>query len=286
MADFPAVALHFMSLFVTSLASGSNGNCYYIGNATEAILVDVGITCLEVERRMKRLGLSMQKLRAVFISHEHADHIRGISVLTKKYGIPAYITQPTLRKGGLRIEKELINSFEAYKQINIGSLSVTPFPKLHDASDPFSFIVHCNEVKVGIFTDIGTPCDHVINHFKQCHAAFLEANYDEEMLENGNYPYYLKTRIRGGHGHLSNRQALALFQQHRPSYMSHLFLAHLSKNNNCPKLVNELFHQHANGVNIIIASRFEETPVYHIEISAGVNKKRVYTSVSQLQFSF
>ena len=119
-------------------------------------------------------------------------------------------------------------------------------------------------MNVGIFTDIGFPCKHVINHFKKCHAAFLESNYDEEMLDTGSYPYYLKTRIRGGMGHLSNIQALELFNTHRPSYMSHLFLSHLSKNNNCPKLVEQLFNAHAGETYVEVASRYHQTQVFHI----------------------
>jgi len=117
---------------------------------------------------------------------------------------------------------------------------------------------------VGVFTDIGVVCDRLIRYFSQCHAAFLEANYDDEMLDNGEYPYHLKRRIRSGKGHLSNKQALALFTTHRPSHMTHLLLSHLSHNNNNPQLVKELFTACADGINIIVASRFEETPVYHI----------------------
>ena len=105
---------------------------------------------------------------------------------------------------------------------------------------------------------------NLIKHFSQCHAAFLEANYDEEMLDKGRYPYFLKNRIRGGNGHLSNKQALELFLAHKPAYMSHLFLSHLSKDNNCPDLVHNLFQSHANGIEIIVASRLQETAVYHI----------------------
>src|SRR5215207_9243934 len=231
-----------MSLFIASLNSGSNGNCYYVGNEKEAILVDAGISCREIEKRMRRLGLSMQKVKAVFISHEHTDHIRGLPVISKKYALPVYITADTLRYGRLFLDKHLIRHFREYERITIGELTVVPFPKHHDAADPFSFTVHCREIKVGVFTDIGVPCQHLVNQFQQCHAAFLEANYDEEMLENGSYPYYLKKRIRGGKGHLSNRQALELFLAHKPSFMNHLVLAHLSKNNNCPDLVKDLFH--------------------------------------------
>jgi len=253
-----------MSLFITSLNSGSNGNCYYIGNEQEAILVDAGISCRETEKRMKRLGLSMEKVKAIFVSHEHGDHITGITVLAKKYGLPVYITAETLTHGRLHLEKHLAISFEAHTPVSIGGLSITPFPKFHDASDPHSFIVSSNSVQVGIFTDIGAACEQVIHYFSQCHAAFLEANYDEEMLEKGGYPYHLKNRIRGGMGHLSNSQALELFKNHRPSFMSHLFLSHLSKNNNHPELVQSIFDPHAGNTEIIVATRYKETAVYHI----------------------
>jgi phosphoribosyl 1,2-cyclic phosphodiesterase len=253
-----------MSLFISSLNSGSNGNCYYIGNENEAVLVDAGISCREIEKRMKRLGLSMQKIKAVFISHEHTDHIRGLASLVKKYQLPVYITTPTLRFGRLYFEYDVARDFKAHDIIAVGDLRVTAFPKLHDASDPYSFTVCYNNIHVGVFTDIGLPCENVVNHFKQCHAAFLEANYDDEMLDKGNYPYHLKNRIRGERGHLSNRQALELFKRHKPSFMTHLLLSHLSQNNNSPQLVEELFNQHSDGVKMIVASRYQETAVYHI----------------------
>src|SRR5690606_29643554 len=148
--------------------------------------------------------------------------------------------------------------------IQIGGLSISAFPKFHDAKDPHSFIISCNEINVGVFTDIGNVCEHLIKHFKQCHAAFLETNYDEELLDNGNYPYFLKQRIRGGMGHLSNRQALELFTTHKPSHMSHLLLSHLSKNNNCPITAQSIFNEYAEGVEIVLASREQETPVFQI----------------------
>jgi len=251
-----------MSLYITSLNSGSNGNCYYVGNGHEAVLIDAGISCRETERRMLRLGLNMQKVRAIFISHEHTDHIRGVEVLSKKYKLPVYITPQTQQSGRLTIENSI--SFAGYQPIQVGGLSITAFPKFHDAAHPHSFIISQSGITVGVFTDIGAPCDHLISHFKQCHAAFLEANYDEDMLQNGRYPWHLKNRIRGGHGHLSNKQALDIFTTHRPEHMSHLLLAHLSKDNNDPQLVQTLFSAHAQNTRIIVASRYQETPVYHI----------------------
>ena len=213
---------------------------------------------------MKRLGLSMDKVKAIFVSHEHSDHIRGIPVLARKHRLPVYITPGTLHNARLDVSGVSIAHFQAYEAVQVGALSVTAFPKLHDALDPHSFMISCKGIKVGVLTDIGAPCDHVIQHFQECHAAFLEANYDEGLLERGSYPYYLKNRIRGGRGHLSNRQALSLFAAYKPSHMTHLLLSHLSKDNNCPDLVQELFMPHADGTEIIVASRFEETPVFCI----------------------
>ncbi len=253
-----------MSLYIASLNSGSNGNCYYIGSKTEAILVDAGISCRETEKRMKRLGLRMDNVKAIFVSHEHADHINGIPVLAKKYQLPVYITPATERASRFHLQQHLLVRFLAHQPIQVGNLSITAFPKLHDALDPHSFIVASPSVTVGIFTDIGIACKQVIHHFKQCHAVFLEANYDEEMLSTGNYPWHLKKRISGGNGHLSNKQALELFIKHKPAFMGHVLLSHLSKNNNRPELVMELFSRHAGNTHISIASRNEETAVYYI----------------------
>lgn len=270
-----------MGLYVSSLNSGSNGNCYYVGNSADAVLIDAGISSRETEKRMKRIGLSVRKVKAIFVTHEHSDHIRGVRSLSKRYDIPVYITPGTLAGSGLKIRKELVLSFQPYVPVTVGSLQVTAFPKFHDAIDPHSFIVTDHRVRVGVFTDIGRPCSHVIRHFKQCHAAFLEANYDEDMLEKGSYPLYLKDRIRNGHGHLSNMQAAELFAMYRPSFMSHLFLSHLSRNNNEPSIVEALFRGIAASTEIIVASRYRETGVY--EIRPGRVKGRVS---HEIQLSF
>src|ERR1700744_1267155 len=120
-----------MSLFITSLNSGSNGNCYYIGNESEAVLIDAGISCRETEKRMLRLGLSIKKVKAVFVSHEHSDHINGIPVLSKKYNLPVFITMPTLQGGGLSVDGSLVFPFRADETVTIGDLQVTAFSKQH-----------------------------------------------------------------------------------------------------------------------------------------------------------
>lgn len=257
-----------MSLFICSLNTGSNGNCFYVGNHTEAVLIDAGISCRETERRMTRANLSMAKVKAIFITHEHQDHINGVNTLSKKYNLPVYITTGTLRQARLKIQPHLIATFKAYLPVKVGNLSVLPFPKYHDASDPHSFIIEHNKVKVGVFTDIGMPCRHVRQQFEQCHAAFLESNYDEEMLRLGSYPYYLKERIRGDSGHLSNVQAHDLFMKHKPPFMSHLLLSHLSANNNSIDIVRSLFEGSPGNTKIMVATREKETPVYHVRNTA------------------
>ncbi len=257
-----------MALYFTSINSGSNGNCYYVGNDNEAVLVDVGLTCKEVEKRMERLGLSVNKVKAIFISHEHSDHIKGLAVFAKKHKLPVYISTPTLKSSRLLLDSNNTFPLNHLQNIQIGNLKISAFSKFHDAADPYSFTVECNDVRVGVFTDIGAVCDRLITHFKNCHAAFLEANYDTDMLQNGRYPYFLKRRIMGGHGHLSNMQALELFMNHKPEYMSHLLLSHLSKDNNDPELVESLFKNVAGDTFVKVASRYEETELYYV----GVNQ--------------
>jgi phosphoribosyl 1,2-cyclic phosphodiesterase len=261
-----------MSLYILSLNSGSNGNCYYVGNEHEAVLIDAGLSCRETEIRMMRSGLSMNKIKAVFISHEHSDHTRGTGVITRKYKIPVYFSPTTHENSRLHLDKSLIRYFNPYTPVIFGGLSVNAFPKLHDASEPHSFTVTGNGITIGIFTDIGSVCEHVSSNFRQCHAAFLEANYDENMLENGKYPAYLKKRIQSDHGHLSNDQSLALFTKHKSVFMSHLLLSHLSQDNNDPRLVHDLFKRHAGDTHIAIASRHQESPVYYINGEKAGNR--------------
>jgi len=160
-------------------------------------------------------------------------------------------------------------------------LSLCPFPKFHDASEPHSFTIKCKGFTVGVFTDIGFPCEHVIRYFGECNAAFLEANYDEDLLENGRYPYHLKARIRGLNGHLSNKQAFELFSGNG-THMSHLLLSHLSRDNNDPRIVMELFNQIQCDTKITVASRDRESEIFHITGSDMPSRR---SNLETIQFS-
>lgn len=252
-----------MSLFIASLNSGSNGNCYYIGNQTEAVLIDAGLSCREIEIRMKMRSLQIKNVKAIFVSHEHTDHIKGVSTLAHKYKLPVYIT-PGTAENGPRLIKHLSQPFTAHQPVQIGGITVIPFGKEHDAADPHSFVVSHAGINIGVITDIGTVCNQVTHYFKQCHAAFLESNYDEVMLANGKYPQLLKNRISGGKGHISNTQALELFIAHRPPFMTHLLLSHLSRENNTPERAKAIFEPFAGNTLVTVASRYEASEVYQI----------------------
>lgn len=253
-----------MALQIASINSGSNGNCYYVGNDDDAVLIDAGISCRETVRRMNGLGLSLSKVKAIFISHEHTDHTRGVEVISRKHGIPVYITESTRRHSMLSFDPALIRSFSCREAVVVGSLTVEPFEKWHDASEPHSFTVHSNGHSAGVYTDIGMACERLADNLSRCDAAFLESNYDEGMLDRGPYPLHLKRRIRGNLGHLSNMQALELFLNHRSPRLSLLILSHLSAQNNHPDLVYDLFRKHANGTQIEVASRYHANGVFTV----------------------
>ncbi len=181
-----------MLLNICSLNSGSNANCYYVGNNEEAILIDTGLSCRETEKRMSLLGLSLEKVKAIFISHEHSDHITGLPGISKKYQLPVYISAATKANCKLPVEEHLIHNFQQAKPNLIGDLKVTAFKKNHDAADPHSFMVSADGINIGVITDIGYACKRVINYFSQCQAVFLESNYCDTMLANSNYPYFLQ----------------------------------------------------------------------------------------------
>lgn len=224
-----------------ALASGSNGNCYYVGNERDAILVDAGVSAKKILMRIAEAGLDASKIRGIFISHEHIDHVCGVRVLSKKLGIPAWFSQGTYHALRESEQPELFNIFIPGKTVSVGSLTIHSFLKNHDAAEPCSFRIEHDDWHIGVFTDIGEACDRLRHHLRKCHALFLETNYDEKMLWNGSYPYLLKRRVASSVGHLSNDQAFELIRDHAGPELVHIFLSHLSGENNRPELAEERF---------------------------------------------
>lgn len=251
-------------MIVAVLNSGSNGNCCYVSDGTDAILVDAGLSCKQIEYRMMQLGLRPETVRGVFVSHEHSDHIFGLKGLYKKHRIPIYMTDATREAAGLPLPSEAYRSIGTRSRVDIGGLSIEVFPVSHDAADPHQFTVSTDSVRFGVFTDLGYPSEQVKGIFRTCDAVVLETNYDEDMLDNGPYPLALRQRISGQHGHLSNRQAFELFQEHRNPQLSHVFLGHLSQENNSPDKVMHLFGPQAGRTRLVMTSRHGATPVYRI----------------------
>ncbi len=226
---------------ICALASGSNGNCYYIGNNEDAVLIDAGLSFKQILKRMEAKALDPKKIRAVFITHEHGDHVRGVRVLGKKLDIPVYMTNGTYAASFRTWKPVSYIAIENNIPVEMGLFKVYPIPKNHDAAEPTSFRIEYNGYSVGVFTDIGSPCDNVKHHLKQCQALFLETNYDPQLLKEGSYPYYLKARIDSAVGHLSNIQAFELLKEHAHPDLQCVFLSHLSAENNRPELAYNQF---------------------------------------------
>ncbi|SRR5690554_1412900 len=247
---------------ICAIASGSNGNCYYVGNNTDAILVDAGVSCRQVLMRMRDKELDPDKIKAIFISHEHSDHLRGARVLEKKLKVPVYITARTFNSAYNNMKPAWPKYFIPGDKIEVGAFSIHTFSKNHDASEPCSFRIEHQGKNVGVFTDIGEPCDNVISHIGVCDALFLEANYDENMLFKGAYPWYLKKRIASSTGHLSNLQAMNLLRDCAGVNLKCVFLSHLSAENNTPDLAFEAFKSLSARYQIRLTSRYAAAEVF------------------------
>ncbi|MCU4156905.1 MBL fold metallo-hydrolase [Carboxylicivirga sp. A043] len=246
---------------VCAIASGSNGNCYYIGTEKEAILVDAGISRRQVMKRMKELRLDISKVKAVFISHEHSDHIKGLRVLCDMHDIDAYLTRDTLQKAHRNYHPKTAHVFTAGDSVKVGAFTIHSFSKQHDAIDPTSFRVEVEGQNIGVMTDIGLACDNTKQHLSQCNIVFLESNYDEQLLEEGPYPYYLKQRVKSDHGHLSNKQAVELVEQVENPKLKTIFLSHISADNNRVDIAMKAFEHLANQYNILPTNRYAPSEI-------------------------
>lgn len=241
---------------ICSLASGSNGNCYYIGNEKDAILIDAGIHYNQLLVRLKEAGLGKDKIKAIFISHEHSDHIQGMRIICKKLNAPGIISKRTFFKIADRWKPDSYSFFTPGHVYKIGDISIHPFIKKHDAVEPCSFRVELEGKSIGVLTDIGEPDETLQQEFSKCDAVFLESNYDKDMLWNGHYPYILKRRVDSDLGHLSNAQALDLTKQFASPQLKTIFLSHISASNNTIELAMKNFSVLNGRFDIKLASRY------------------------------
>jgi phosphoribosyl 1,2-cyclic phosphodiesterase len=227
-----------------SIASGSSGNCIYIGNEDTHILIDTGISGKRIEAGLNSIGLSGKDMDAVFVTHEHLDHISGLGVFSRKWNVPIYATAGTVHgiqqtKSVGEIEPDLYEIFHKYEEIHVGTLTINPIEISHDAAEPTAYHVTDGQKRIAVVTDVGYTTPQLEEQLKGVHALLIEANHDVNMLQAGPYPYYLKQRILGNKGHLSNENCGRFLNRILHDGLQDILLGHLSKENNMPELAYE-----------------------------------------------
>lgn len=222
---------------VCVLASGSKGNSTYISSGRSSILIDAGLSGIELERRMASQNLSTSNLKAILLTHEHTDHIQAAFVLSKRYKIPVYASSATIdalgdKKKSLHETREFVcgNSFR------IGGMEIQPFSISHDAADPAGFTVTSGTRKMGVATDLGIATSLVKTRLMNCSLVMIEANHDPVMLASGPYPWTLKQRVRSRLGHLSNQEAKELVTQIIHPGLKQVIIGHVSEKNNTAEM--------------------------------------------------
>ena len=227
-----------------SLASGSSGNCEYVKSETTGLLIDGGISTKRIVGGLESIDEQAENLDGILVTHEHSDHIKGLEVFLSKYHVPVYATAPTLdaiarNDKKHRIDYSLFNQIKADKGFLIGDIEVMPFATSHDAPGSVCFTLQNGKNKIGIATDLGIYDTYIRTKLENSNILFIEANYDVSMLQAGPYPFYLKKRILSDIGHLSNDMSAKLILQLLCREVKHIFLGHLSKENNYPELAYE-----------------------------------------------
>jgi len=257
-----------ISMKLCSIASGSSGNCIYVGSDKTNILVDVGISAKRIENGLSSIDIEPDTIEGILITHEHTDHISGLGVMARRYNIPIYATLETVKaikqiKSLGKIDEELFRIIKPDETFHINDISVNPFSTSHDASNSVCYTMQSKGHKVGIATDLGKFDDYILSNLAGSNILMLEANHDVNMLMVGKYPYYLKQRILGDKGHLSNKTSADLLCKLMHSKLKHIVLGHLSKENNYEELAYETVccELHSQGFNysgISVANR--DTP--------------------------
>ena len=261
-----------------SIASGSSGNCIYVGSDATHLLIDAGISGKRTEAGLEELGISGRDLDGIFITHEHADHISGLKVLARKYEIPLYATRGTIdaikkMKSGGEIDSDLWVEVKEDLRLALKDLTVYPLRISHDAAQPVAYRIGYGNRRVAVCTDLGEYNDYTVECLKGLDAILLEANHDVNMLQVGPYPYPLKQRILGKRGHLSNENSGRLLSRILHDGMKYISLGHLSQENNLPELAYEAVRMEitlgdnpyrAEDFQIQVARRSEISPVMEI----------------------
>ena len=229
-----------------SIASGSSGNCAYVGNGDTHLLIDAGLSGKRIEQGLAGLSVEAAQLDGILVTHEHLDHVKGLGVMTRRYGLPIYASRGTIEallktKDMAKTPEALFHEVRADEPIRIKDLLVDPIKISHDAAEPVAYRFDAEGKSAAILTDLGTYDDYIVDKIRGVTILLLEANHDERMVEAGNYPYYLKKRILSGKGHLSNDTAatLTLDLIDRGDFLRYLLLGHLSKENNYEELAYE-----------------------------------------------
>lgn len=240
-----------------SLGSGSSGNCYFLSTGETSILIDAGFSIRLLKSHLKRFGISIEQIDAVFVTHDHADHIKAVGHLANDFGKPIYATEKV--HAGInrnycvtsKLTAEHMNFISKGQPVLLGGFSITPFEVPHDSSDCVGYRVEAGEVVFCLLTDVGHVTPVIEEQISECDYVVLEANHDESMLMNGNYPAYLKGRIRGPKGHLCNKEAATLIAEHATPRLKHVWLCHLSEENNHPELARKTVDSILRGCGII-----------------------------------
>ena len=228
-----------------SIASGSSGNCIYVGSDETHILVDAGISCKRIEEGLKKARLTGRDLSGICITHEHSDHIQGLGVLARKYNVPIYATHGTIdgilngSKSLGTFDTGLLNEIAIDRDFMVGDITVHPFEISHDAKEPCGYRFEQGGSKAAVATDMGTFNPYIVENLKDLDAILLEANHDVRLLQAGPYTYALKQRILSDKGHLSNDNSGLLLNKILHQNLKYILLGHLSKENNIPELAFE-----------------------------------------------
>ncbi|SDM73091.1 MBL fold metallo-hydrolase [Lachnospira pectinoschiza] len=225
------------------IASGSSGNCVYVGSDNTHILIDAGVSRKKIEEGLNKIDLSVKDLSAIFVTHEHSDHIKGIGVISRKEAIPIYATQGTidgiLEAGLGDMPEGILNRIGVDIPFYLNDLVIRPFAISHDANEPCAYSITNANKKVSVCTDLGCYDDYTVENLKESDILYVEANHDINLLQVGSYPYYLKQRILGNKGHLCNESSGQLISKVLHPDLKKVILGHLSKDNNYEKLAYE-----------------------------------------------